>query len=131
MIGPIQESAQYKDPLTFLRFGFLARIDSSTEIGTGTNRYKYTVQPGTLAGPIDDFTFTARGSTLDALNVFELSNTSSNVQGVNPSTLPSGFSFEAATGYVMCWPSRIKSESTNIEPVWLFCVPLTVDGSCP
>lgn len=131
MIQPLPESAVFNNPLLFQRFGFLARIESSEEITEGANRFEYTLQPGYVTGSVSSFTFESRGDEVTGINVFELNNSSTNVQGVNPSTLPAGFSFEPASGYVMCWPARVENSTSALEPVWLFCVPLTVDGSCP
>ena len=87
----------------------------------------------TLAGLLEDPEFVEVGDECDALNVREFANTSTDVQGVNPASLPSGFDFEAVSGYVMVWVGLHLPATTGGVParVLLFSEPNQIDGTCP
>jgi hypothetical protein len=126
-------------PGTLLGQDFLlGEIESSTAI-TGTYaRWEYTVQPVRFANTsyLASLDFVDIGGTLSAINVAEFANTASNISGVDPDNLPTGFAAKPCKGFVICWPIQVAASSADLAAkkltrYWAFALQTVIDGECP
>ena len=110
-----------------------AEITSNALMDGATYRWLYTIQPLRLEDDVEANSFEDFGDPIKAINIREFKNTSTTVNGIGISTLPSGFDFVAVTGVVACWGgTRFALDSVNTEavPCWLFQADNPVSGTC-
>ena len=113
---------------------YLGRITAAEAVAGASYRWVYTIQPIQFAFNYNaqSGTMTNDGPTIKAINTRELENTSTSVQGQNPSTLPSGFSFTSCAGIVAYEPGSIfpVTAAGSSESVVLFSLDNPVTGTC-
>ena len=61
-----------------------------------------------------------------ALNLYELLNTSTSADGIDPTNLPGTYAPLPAKGLVRCWHQRLQSGKVVI----MFAKSVTIDGEC-
>ena len=132
MIQPTTTSAQFQGAYRRLRSSFLVEIKSSDAVSGANYRWKYSVQPVYLTGTFTDPVFNTRGDEINAMNIRELGDSSTDVQGIDPEDLPGGFSFGAVVGYVLAWPGTVMGISSTDTPetIALFDAPNPLTGAC-
>ena len=115
----------------------LAHIESSAAITGAYAQWEYTLQPvSASAGYIGALTFSDIGDEIKGVNVAEFANTASNISGIDPDNLPTGFAAKPCKGYVVCWRALFHSSSADessgdLTQYWQFCLQTVIDGDCP
>lgn len=61
-----------------------------------------------------------------ALNMYELLNSSTNADGIDPTGLPGSYQPRPAVGFVRCWHERLVSGKVVI----MFAKEVRIDGAC-
>jgi hypothetical protein len=61
-----------------------------------------------------------------ALNLYELLNTATNADGIDPTNLPGTYAPKPASGLVECWHQRLYDGTV----VRMFAKSVTIDGEC-
>lgn len=106
----------------------LVKIDDTSPIGSGTNRYLYTGKEAWIDGS-NGYALKTGGRTFQFTNPAEGGNSATNIDpgGVDPTTFPGTFAYKPLSGYGFITPTR--GSDGSLRWAWV-CGASNIDGEC-